>query len=109
MNFIFFFIENNCNLLFGNVYDLIINFVENVPKYNLTDITVFSFIVELVNTVDLETLQLMKKAGCWLIAFGFESGSQKSLDMMQKGTTVEQNIEAMQFAKSAGLKVLDSI
>ena len=55
--------------------------------------------------IDLETLQIMKKAGCWLVAFGFESGSQKSLDLMKKGTTVEQNISAMRLAKKAGLKV----
>ena len=58
-----------------------------------------------VNPIDFETLSYMKKAGCWLVAFGFESGSQKSLDLMKKGTTVEQNIQAMKLAKKAGLKV----
>ena len=58
-----------------------------------------------VKPIDLETLTIMKKAGCWLVAFGFESGSQKSLDLMKKGTTVEQNKEAMKLAKKAGLKV----
>ena len=58
-----------------------------------------------VNPIDFETLSYMKKAGCWLVSFGFESGSQKSLDLMKKGTTVEQNIKAMKLAKKAGLKV----
>ena len=58
-----------------------------------------------VNPIDFETLSCMKKAGCWLVAFGFESGSQKSLDLMKKGTTIEQNIMAMKLAKKAGLKV----
>ena len=58
-----------------------------------------------VKPIDLETLQMMKKAGCWLVAFGFESGSQKSLDLMKKGTTVELNRTAMKLARKAGLKV----
>lgn len=58
-----------------------------------------------VNPIDEETLLAMKKAGCWLVAFGFESGSSRSLKLMQKGTTVEQNINAARMAHKAGLKV----
>ena len=42
-----------------------------------------------VNTVDREMLALMKKAGCYLICYGLESGSQEILDELKKGTTVE--------------------
>ncbi len=55
--------------------------------------------------IDLETLQAMKKAGCWLIAFGYESGSQESLDKMHKGTTIEDNYKATVLAKKTGLKI----
>ena len=41
-----------------------------------------------------ETLELMKKAGCFLVAFGFESGSEEMLKIMRKGTTVEENLQA---------------
>ncbi len=58
-----------------------------------------------VSPIDYETLAIMKKAGCWLVAFGFESGSQKSLNLMKKGTTVLQNIKAAELAHKAGLKV----
>jgi len=58
-----------------------------------------------VNPIDEETLAFMKKAGCWLVAFGFESGSQRSLEKMQKGTTVEQNIRAAKLAHKVGLKI----
>lgn len=58
-----------------------------------------------VNKVDEELLRLMKKAGCWLIAYGFESGSEKTLKNIMKGTTLEQNIEANKLAKKVGLKV----
>ena len=58
-----------------------------------------------VNTVDEEMLNKMKEAGCSVIAFGFESGSDDSLKQMKKGTTVEQNIKAAAMAKKAGLKI----
>lgn len=57
-----------------------------------------------VNTVDFEILTLMKTAGCSLIAFGLESGSDDSLKKMKKNTTVEQNYETVQLAKKAGLQ-----
>ena len=56
-----------------------------------------------VNTVNPELLELMKKAGCYLVAFGLESGSDESLQKMKKNTTVEQNYNAVQMAKKAGL------
>lgn len=43
-----------------------------------------------VDTVDRETLETMKAAGCGAIWFGIESGNQKTLDFLQKGITVEQ-------------------
>lgn len=58
-----------------------------------------------VNPIDEETLTEMKKSGCWLVAFGFESGSEKSLSMMKKGATLEQNVKAAQMAKKAGLQI----
>ncbi len=56
-----------------------------------------------VNTIDLEMLKLMKKSGCYLLAFGLESGSNESLEKMKKNTTVEMNYNAVQLAKKAGL------
>lgn len=56
------------------------------------------------NPIDEETLLQMKKAGCWLVAFGFESGSEKSLKLMKKGVTLEQNILAARLAKKVGLQ-----
>ena len=41
-----------------------------------------------------EELKIMKRAGAHTLKFGAESGSQRILDLMQKGTTVEQTIEA---------------
>jgi magnesium-protoporphyrin IX monomethyl ester (oxidative) cyclase len=43
-----------------------------------------------VDTIKEETMELMAKAGCYWMGFGYESGSQKILDEMNKRTTVEQ-------------------
>ncbi len=40
--------------------------------------------------VDEEMLKLMKKAGCHMIRVGVESGSQKVLNNIKKGITIEQ-------------------
>jgi len=61
-----------------------------------------------VNTVDAEMLALMKKAGCYLISYGLESGSQKVLDQLDKATTIEHGIKAVEMTKAAGIKVFGS-
>lgn len=43
--------------------------------------------------------------GWELISVGFESGSQRILDLMKKGTTVEQNLEAARIVHSLGGKL----
>lgn len=45
------------------------------------------------------------RVGWELISVGFESGSQKMLDLMKKGTTVEQNLEAARIIKNTGAKI----
>jgi radical SAM superfamily enzyme YgiQ (UPF0313 family) len=56
------------------------------------------------NTVDEERLIWMKKAGCWLVSFGVESGSQYILDKTQKGITLEQSRNALRLARKCKLK-----
>jgi len=56
-----------------------------------------------VKPLDRDTLALMKKAGCWLVAFGYESGSPETLSRIRKHTTVEDNIQATRWAKEVGL------
>jgi magnesium-protoporphyrin IX monomethyl ester (oxidative) cyclase len=52
-----------------------------------------------------EMLTLMKKSGCYMVAFGLESGDQETLDKVDKKCTVETNIKAAKMAAAAGLKV----
>lgn len=56
-----------------------------------------------VNPLKKETLELMKKAGCFLVAFGFESGSDEILKLIKKGATVEQNLRAGKWCHEVGL------
>lgn len=52
-----------------------------------------------------DTMVLMKKAGCRLVVVGYESGSQKVLDGMHKGITLEQSRKFDKAAKKAGMRV----
>lgn len=56
--------------------------------------------------VNYELLKLMKECGCFEIAFGIESGSQRILDIIGKGTTVEENKKAILAAKNVGLRTM---
>jgi len=50
-------------------------------------------------------VEALKRAGTQTIWMGAESGSQKILDAMDKGTRIEQIQAAVKFVKAAGIKV----
>lgn len=52
-----------------------------------------------------EMVKRLVKVGWNLVSVGFESGSQRILDKIKKGTTVEQNFEAAKIVKSAGANI----
>jgi radical SAM superfamily enzyme YgiQ (UPF0313 family) len=58
-----------------------------------------------VNQVDRTLLRAFKEAGCWAILYGVESGVQKNLNTLRKGTTLDQVRAAVLDAQSVGLKV----
>ncbi|MFH1638671.1 MAG: radical SAM protein [Candidatus Woesearchaeota archaeon] len=58
-----------------------------------------------VDTLDPKMLKLLKKAGCWQINFGCESGSQKILDILNKEVKVEDIERAIRMTYKAGIKV----
>lgn len=62
-----------------------------------------------VDQISREILEEMAKAGCQLISFGVESGSDKILSRIGKGTTVDQNRRAIMLAKKVGLLVAVSV
>ncbi len=62
-----------------------------------------------LNRADLllksDTIASLKRAGCQTCWIGAESGSQKILDAMEKGTTVEQIYKAARLLQESGIKV----
>ena len=57
-----------------------------------------------VDEVDLPVLSLMRRAGCWKLLYGLESGVQKNLDAIGKGATVEQGRRAVLLTREAGIE-----
>ena len=58
-----------------------------------------------IDRVDLEMLNILKKAGCYRIHYGIESGSQRLLDYLEKGITLEQIRTTINNTKKAGIEV----
>ncbi|MFH1862344.1 MAG: radical SAM protein [bacterium] len=58
-----------------------------------------------VDNIDLELLQLMKKAGCWMISYGVESGEQAILDGIKKNITIKQVSEAIRLTRQVGFQI----
>lgn len=58
-----------------------------------------------VRPLKQETLCAMREAGCWLVAFGFESGSDETLKKIKKGANSKDNLIAAEMTKKAGLKL----
>ncbi len=59
-----------------------------------------------VDQVDHELLAWMARAGCARILYGLESGSQRILDQMKKGITLEQVRRAVGMTREFGIKVI---
>ncbi len=56
--------------------------------------------------IDEELLEEMKKAGCGRIYYGIESGSQKILDKINKGITLQQVKKTIKNTRKRGIKAL---
>ncbi len=57
-----------------------------------------------VDTLDEEMLEWMKRAGCWLIAYGVEKGSDEMLQKINKRATIEDARRAVALTHRAGIK-----
>jgi radical SAM superfamily enzyme YgiQ (UPF0313 family) len=64
-----------------------------------------SFVANSRADVDLETLRLLKKAGCRLLCVGFESGNQNVLNQMKKGITLRMMKDFIKNAKKVGIAI----
>lgn len=59
-----------------------------------------------VDKFDYEIGKIMKEAGCRMISFGVESGSQKVLNANKKGITLEQSGKAIKAARDNKIKTI---
>jgi len=58
-----------------------------------------------VTGVDEELMQWLKKAGCWMVGYGVESGNQQVLDRANKKITLGDIRKTVKMAKDVGLEV----
>lgn len=56
------------------------------------------------NLLDYDTLRLMKTAGCWQIAYGIESGSQRILDVVKREVRIPTMRETLRMTRAAGIR-----
>lgn len=76
-------------------------FIEEYKRRKL-DI-IFRILGMRVDTIDRDILRAYKEIGCWMIEYGFEAGSQKMLNIIDKRVTVEQNRNAAIWTAEAGI------
>lgn len=74
------------------------SFCELIEKYDITWSCYGS-----PRTVSKNMLTRVQKAGCWAVFYGFESGDQKLLDVVNKNITLEQSRNAAKWTHEAGL------
>lgn len=58
-----------------------------------------------IKSIDREIAVAMKKAGCWMIAPGVESGAQEVLDAILKGTKVQEIRDTVNMLHEVGIEV----
>lgn len=56
-----------------------------------------------VDTVDEDILRAMKRAGCYLITFGIESGNERVLKYVKKKITKDQAMKAIKLTRNVGI------
>jgi len=57
-----------------------------------------------VNNATLQMFEMMKRAGCYKVHFGIESGNQNILNKVKKGITLEQVKNAVNCCKKSDIK-----
>jgi radical SAM superfamily enzyme YgiQ (UPF0313 family) len=56
------------------------------------------------NLLDPPTMALMRRAGCWQIAYGIESGSQRVLDVVKREVRLPRLRETLRMTRAAGIR-----
>lgn len=93
-----YFADDTFNLKKKRVYEMCDMFRTHFPKM------LWSCNFE-VNIADEDLLRTMKKAGCWLIQIGAETGDAEIMERIQKGITLEQLQRVTKMASDLGMAV----
>jgi radical SAM superfamily enzyme YgiQ (UPF0313 family) len=56
------------------------------------------------NLLDAAHLRLMRRAGCWQIAYGIESGSQRVLDVVKREVRIPRMLDTLRETRAAGIR-----
>lgn len=89
--------------LFNITPQKVLDFCGEVRRRNLKFIWDFR---GRVNTATRESLEKAKEAGCRMISFGVETGSDEGLKMLNKNTTVRKVKEVFQWCKDLKIKTI---
>jgi radical SAM superfamily enzyme YgiQ (UPF0313 family) len=92
-----------CDDIFGLKPGWVAMFSEEVVRQNAS--IPFKCLARVDLLLKEDAIRSLKKAGCRTVWVGAESGSQKILDAMEKGTTVAQIYEASRKLKEADIRV----
>jgi radical SAM superfamily enzyme YgiQ (UPF0313 family) len=57
-----------------------------------------------IDTVNEDMLRLMRRAGCWYISYGVESGNQETLDRIGKKITLDLIRERVELTRRCGIE-----
>lgn len=58
-----------------------------------------------VNNISIDLLKVVQEAGCRQLSFGFETGSQRVLDILNKKTTVDKAQQAIDMCNEVGMTI----
>ncbi|MEW6512102.1 MAG: radical SAM protein [Bacteroidota bacterium] len=92
-----------CDDIFGLKPGWVEAFSEEVNRQRAT--VPFKCLARVDLLLKENTIEHLRRAGCTSVWVGAESGSQRILDAMEKGTTVDQIYEARRRLRAAGIKV----
>ena len=92
-----------CDDIFGLKPGWVASFSEEVVKRNA--VIPFKCLARVDLLLKEDAIANLRKAGCKTVWVGAESGSQKILNAMEKGTTVEQIYEASRKLRDAQIRV----
>jgi len=95
-----FFIMDEC---FTIKRDRVMKFCEAIIRDGLPQRMTFACETR-VDLIDREVLEKLKAAGCFLVSYGVESGSQDVLNQVKKGIKINQAEEGFKLTRAAGLK-----